>query len=237
MAGVDQPLSDAEYARIAVMLERWSGKDAMNLEMLDGFFAALICGPDMVRPSEYLREIWGGDRVGGDGFRDEAEMQEFFDLIMRHWNSLARTFNSSEPFLPFLLEDDAGVAHANDWAQGFTRGMKLRQEGWAELLDDGEHGGLLVPILALAHEHDPDPTLRPYKEPMDAQRREQLVMGIAVCVPNIYRYFLSRRRSSTRAERDAGTHRRSSAKVGRNDPCPCGSGKKFKKCCGAVTVH
>jgi uncharacterized protein YecA (UPF0149 family) len=24
-----------------------------------------------------------------------------------------------------------------------------------------------------------------------------------------------------------------SGKVGRNDPCPCGSGKKFKKCCGA----
>ncbi|WP_256326241.1 YecA family protein [Sphingomonas sp. NFR15] len=23
------------------------------------------------------------------------------------------------------------------------------------------------------------------------------------------------------------------AKVGRNDPCPCGSGKKFKKCCAA----
>jgi preprotein translocase subunit SecA len=26
---------------------------------------------------------------------------------------------------------------------------------------------------------------------------------------------------------------RASAKVGRNDPCPCGSGKKYKKCCGA----
>lgn len=24
------------------------------------------------------------------------------------------------------------------------------------------------------------------------------------------------------------------AKTGRNDPCPCGSGKKFKKCCGRV---
>jgi len=24
-----------------------------------------------------------------------------------------------------------------------------------------------------------------------------------------------------------------SKKVGRNDPCPCGSGKKYKKCCGA----
>jgi len=28
--------------------------------------------------------------------------------------------------------------------------------------------------------------------------------------------------------------RRSEPKVGRNDPCPCGSGKKFKKCCGAA---
>ena len=27
------------------------------------------------------------------------------------------------------------------------------------------------------------------------------------------------------------------AKVGRNDPCPCGSGRKFKKCCGQETVH
>jgi hypothetical protein len=34
----------------------------------------------------------------------------------------------------------------------------------------------------------------------------------------------------------APTHQvrgRSGAKVGRNDPCPCGSGKKYKKCCGA----
>ena len=235
MARVDQPLSDAEYARIAVMLERSRSKGAMNLEMLDGFFAALICGPDMVRPGEYMREIWGGDHIGE--FQDEAEMQEFFDLIMRHWNSLARTFNSSEPFMPFLLEDEEGVARANDWALGFVRGMKLRQQDWAGLLDDEDHGGLLVPILALAHEHDPDPTLRPYKEPMDAQRREKLVLGTSVCVPSIYRYFLSRRRLSSRVEPGAGAHRRLGAKVRRNEPCPCGSGKKFKKCCGAVTVH
>ena len=30
----------------------------------------------------------------------------------------------------------------------------------------------------------------------------------------------------------AGQYRRETPKVGRNDPCPCGSGKKFKKCCG-----
>lgn len=29
-------------------------------------------------------------------------------------------------------------------------------------------------------------------------------------------------------------YRRSDVKVGRNDPCICGSGKKFKRCCGGV---
>ncbi|MGA2948731.1 MAG: SEC-C metal-binding domain-containing protein [Candidatus Sulfotelmatobacter sp.] len=39
----------------------------------------------------------------------------------------------------------------------------------------------------------------------------------------------------------SGAHRseprRSASKVERNDPCPCGSGKKFKRCCGRVTVN
>ena len=30
------------------------------------------------------------------------------------------------------------------------------------------------------------------------------------------------------------TYRRETPKIGRNDPCPCGSGKKYKKCCGAA---
>jgi uncharacterized protein len=191
----------------------------------------------MVRPSEYLREIWGGDTLGGEGWRDELELQEFLDLIMRHWNGVARTLYAGQPFLPFLLEDDAGISHANDWAQGFMRGMNLRREDWAGLLDDEDHGGLLVPILARAHEYDPDPEMRPYKEPVSAERREQLIVGVAASVPAIYRYFASQRRLSTRAEREVATHRRFGPKVGRNDPCPCGSGKKFKKCCGQVTVH
>jgi SEC-C motif-containing protein len=29
-----------------------------------------------------------------------------------------------------------------------------------------------------------------------------------------------------------GTYRREEPKIGRNDPCSCGSGKKYKKCCG-----
>ena len=37
---------------------------------------------------------------------------------------------------------------------------------------------------------------------------------------------------SRRAEGKTETYKREEPKVGRNDPCPCGSGKKYKKCCG-----
>jgi uncharacterized protein len=127
MARVDQPLTDAEYARIALILERSRSKGAMNLEMLDGFFAALICSPDVVPPSEYLREIWGGKHIGD--FKDEAEMQEFFDLVMRHWNSLAKTFNSREPFMPFLLEDDARRCACERLGAGICVGHEIAQRG------------------------------------------------------------------------------------------------------------
>lgn len=236
MGGLNQPLNDAEYDRIAHMLER--SERAMNLEMLDGFFAALICGPDMVRPSEYLREIWGGDHIGGEtGWRDEAEIREFLNLTMRHWNSVADSLFSGEPFIPFLLEDDSGLARGNDWAAGFARGMALRRQEWSELLDDEGHAGALVPILALAHEHDPDPEMRPYKEPVSSERREQLIVGVATAVPAIYRYFATRRQVTSRAKQEPETRQRAGRKIGRNDPCPCRSGKKFKKCCGAATMH
>ena len=35
-------------------------------------------------------------------------------------------------------------------------------------------------------------------------------------------------------QRSSGTVVREGAKIGRNDPCHCGSGKKYKKCCGAA---
>jgi Uncharacterised protein family (UPF0149) len=65
-----QPLTDAELDKLADVLKRFGDKRAMNLEMLDGFFAALICGPDDVPPSEYLREICS---VGGAAAAEGSE--------------------------------------------------------------------------------------------------------------------------------------------------------------------
>jgi uncharacterized protein YecA (UPF0149 family) len=35
------------------------------------------------------------------------------------------------------------------------------------------------------------------------------------------------------AKRSVAAPKVTTPKIGRNEPCPCGSGKKFKKCCGA----
>jgi uncharacterized protein len=104
-------------------------------------------------------------------------------------------------------------------------------------LDDDDHGGSLVPILALAHEHDPDPEMRPYQEPISAERREDLIIGIAAGVMRIYKYFRRPSPQEMSLVSESSTYRRALPKVGRNEPCPCGSGKKFKHCCGKITLH
>ena len=231
------PLTDAEFDRLSSIMERIGDNRSMNIEQLDGFLAALICGPEIVRPSEYLPVIWGGDMVLEDSFRAQPILQDFLSLIMRHWNAIADTLHSGEVFLPLLIEDENGITHANDWATGFLRGMEFYKEQWATLLADEEHGGWLVPIFALATEHHPDLKMRPYKEPISLELRENLIVGAAAGVTGIYRHFKARQTTENESYGNSTTYRRVVPKIGRNDPCLCGSGKKFKLCCARTTLH
>ena len=232
-----QPLTDAEFERLTAVLTRFGDKHAMNLEQLDGFLAALICSPELVPPSEYLPVIWGGDIVLEDEFSAQPILKDFLSLVMRHWNAIVDTLQSGEVYLPLLLEDEDGITHANDWANGFLRGMDLRKEHWADLLDDDDQGGLLVPIFALAHENNSDPAMRSYNKPISAELREKLTVSAAAGVIGIYHYFESQRLFGKETLGTTATFRRTMPKIGRNEPCPCGSGKKFKHCCGKTTLH
>lgn len=125
------PLTDAELDRLGDFLEGCKSGKAMNLEELDGFFAALIAGPETVMPSEYNRELFGGE-VPDFSSLDEA--RDILGLLMRHWNTIAGKLLMGEAYVPLLLEDENGVAYGNDWAHGFIRSMKMQHEGWAELV-------------------------------------------------------------------------------------------------------
>ena len=232
-----EPLTDAELERLSSILKRFGDKRAMNLEQIDGFLSALICSPDLVPLSECLPKIWGGDFVLEEGFGAQPMLKDFMSLIMRHWNAIVDTRQLGDVYLPLLLEDENGISHANDWATGFMRGMELRKEDWADLVNDEEHGGSLVPIFTLAHELDPDPAMRPYKEPISAELREKLIVGAAAGMNKIYHYFEAQRLLGKDPLGNLTTFRRTMPKIERNNPCPCGSGKKFKHCCGKTTLH
>ena len=228
-----EPLTDTELDRLAAFLKSCKDGRAMNIEQLDGFFAGLIAGPETVMPSEYNREVFGGEMSDACEFGSLDEAKEILGLMMRHWNTIAGTLLKGDVYVPLLIQDENGVAHGNDWAHGFMRGMHMRHDGWAELMDDEEHGGCLVPMMMLYHEHDEDPKMRP--KPISPEQREDVIAHMAAGLVGAYRYFRAHRQVSSGAH--TSEPRRYAPKVGRNDPCPCGSGKKYKRCCGSATVN
>ena len=207
----------------------------MNLKELDGFFAALVAGPETVLPSEYYPQLFGGTMEEIYEFESLDQVNATLGLLSRHWNSIAGTLYADEVYLPLLLEDDKGVAAANDWARGFMRGVELRREAWSDLIASEEHGGSILPMLMLYYEHDPDPEMRP--NPIGPEQREEIIAHMTAGLLRIYRHYLSQRQSSIPRRKSSRTVRRETARVGRNDPCPCGSGKKYKHCHGGMPLH
>jgi uncharacterized protein len=222
------PLTEAELSRLTKFLTKCRGGKAMNVEEVDGFFAALIAGPEVVPPSEYLPEVFGGDMSKAFAGPDEAN--QILGLLMRHWNVIAATLHEGDVYLPILMLDDDGVCEGTDWARGFMRGVDIRKAEWAELFTDEKYGGCMVPVMMLYHEHDEDPELRPGL--ISPEQREEVFVQMAAGIVRAYRYF----RADPQPAPEAETHVRPD-KIGRNEPCPCGSGKKYKRCCAGLIVN
>lgn len=229
----NEPLSKPELERLDKFLKNYKGGKAMNVEEVDGFFSALVAGPEIVMPSEYLPELFGSETSETHAFRTIAKADEILGLLMRHWNDIAGTLWKGAVYLPLLLEDEHGLSRGNDWARGFIRGTRLRQDGWSELLADNDHGGCMIPMLMLYHEHDKDPAMRP--KAIDQEQRQRIIASMAAGLVEAYLYF--RQGGRTNARMRGPAPRPASHHVGRNDPCPCGSGKKYKRCCGGATIH
>ena len=224
---------DPELEVLGELLDQLDEAGAMDLEELDGFFAALHCAPDEVLPSDYMPEVVGDGFTNEEIFPNDDAMRLFLNLVRHHWMVVAEAFAAND-FEPLLLEDQEGQVHGNNWAIGFMRGLDMRHEEWRGLLDAEEEFQKLMPILALANEMHPDPEHRIYKEPISAAQREQLLERMSTTVAQLYQHFAPQRKAAAQV---GGVKQASSGKIGRNDPCYCGSGKKYKKCCGGLPVN
>ncbi|MDP1691664.1 MAG: UPF0149 family protein [Burkholderiaceae bacterium] len=182
---------------LAELLDTVSGGKGMNLEQADGYFAALLCTPTMMPLGEFLPPLFGVESMDELEFDSQAQAQEAIALLMRHRNfiasQLARTLTDREAFYdPLLLEDETGVACANDWARAFLRGIAWDRQAWADLMADEQHGGAVLPIFALAHEDDPDPELR--HTLVDESKRDELIGLMTVGLARCYAWFAPQRR-------------------------------------------
>lgn len=203
----------------------------LTLEGLDGFLTALAIGPDLVLPSEWLPGIWGSRQPR---WESPAEAQRVTGMLMAHWNDILRRV-ALDPVeqvdaddRPIFGDGADGVPRGQAWAEGFLDGMDAAPDGWDDWaeevawIDEAEQD-----IEALTWPAVPDGFVPDDGGPaLEDADRESILAEMPATLHRLHRHRL-------RHEAARAPIRRESPKIGRNDPCPCGSGRKFKKCCGA----
>ena len=180
-------LIDVEEVELNNLLARVGSDDIANAEALDGFIAALACLPDKTDPDTYLPYIHAS-KTEAFGL-SSAEHARFVGLIERHYDYVSSQLQGGEVYLPRILEDEFGQWLGNDWANGFLAGTTVDSEAWASVLEDQKRGLLMVPICILAYERHPDPALRPYKTPIEADLRERLIINATANVIRMRHHF------------------------------------------------
>ena len=221
------PLAEADYDRLDGLLDSLGNGDAMIVEELDGFLAALACGAEVVPSEEYLPEILGlPDDAEGAG----NAPAELLELIERHRLQVEAAL-AAQDYAPVLAHDEHGHPDGVAWAVGFLRGVEMRPEGWEAMIEEDEFSDALDAVETLAATLDDDAPAAARK--LGRRERDALIDQMIADVADIHEFFRPFRKAGTTPQAmRVETVRREGPKVGRNDPCPCGSGKKYKLCCG-----
>ena len=227
------PLSDTELEELdQFLLYGVDNDEAMTLDTLDGYLHAIAIGPQTVMPKQWLPKVWGEDSAMMPPMDSIDQLNHIMGLVMRHYNSIISGFEQSPPLvMPYWNTYEYAIGEFEDaegWAHGFTEGVALNRAAWKPLFDSPHGQQWYRPIGLLGEESfsaDQDELTR------TPQQREALAQQIEDSLVNIHAFWVPLRKAIYERE----VSQRLRTKVGRNEPCPCGSGKKFKKCCGSAS--
>jgi len=227
-------MSETRLGRLDDLL---SSTNRYSLETLDGLFSAALVGPANVDVDACMAVLELG---GATPWASEAEANEAGVLLREFWKVIADRVAADpvalgEESLPFIdspeefddIEDISTYTGdfpiASDWAVGFRFAMNEWGEEWSEWTDESLFPFIGMLMTLSADQTEPTPDMPALPLPSFEER-----MGLLNEIP-FQLAALYRRRHPGHGQ----TVRRDPAKVGRNDLCTCGSGKKFKKCCGS----
>lgn len=204
------------------------GRNTRSVGGLDGLLAAILTCPEPIPPEEWFPFIWDFDDDDDDPAMEETpETVAALGEILKRYNRIAYELqHGGEAFAP-LYEVDS--RHDDTlweiWAEGFEVGMSLRPDAWLPILAvDDDRADALRLLITLCQLADND---RETKAELGPDQVKLLTDGAPDLLPECVQVLFD-------TARPPGTPIVRGPKIGRNDPCPCGSGKKFKKCCGAT---
>ena len=233
------PLSENDLDELdQFLMSEATSDETMMLDVLDGYLTAIVIGPTTLSFNHWFSGIWGPEKEDMPKFATMAEAQRIIDLIVRHMNGIIAAFEDDpdeiEPLFSIwpYSEGESELYDGESWAYGFVQGLKLCRKDWQPLFDDPTGKEMFKPLYLMGEE---DVTPEEMELSDSPEQRAALTEQIPASIAWIYRFWLPYRQAMV--ERMETTKHRTTVKTGRNDPCPCGSGQKFKKCCGAGTIH
>lgn len=188
-----------------------STADAMPYVKAHGFLTAIAQTPTIVLPTEWQSLLLGPTTVTADTKQAEA----IGDLVMNLHNEILIQLNAGEQ-LELPCPDPA--AH-REWAAGYLLATQ-RDHVWRE---DPLGVELLLPFGVLTGDIELDGAPEGAIERIIAELPEHLL--------KIHAHWIEWRRVNMPAKKNAQQHKQP---IGRNEPCPCDSGLKYKRCCGRV---
>ena len=207
---------------------------SMDVSTLEGFFATLALSPRVTMPGEWMPWVWDCEHGKVEPeFEGMDHANQIVNLLLRFYNAVLGRINTNVAgFEPIFC---SGVQWgASEWCRGFLTAMRLDPEGWAPIIK--ANPDWFQPFFALGIE---EAAARLAGEEDGGRRFVDAIVPSLVCIHG--------NEAARRAARPTGLMNssfpmggrarrpteREAPKVGRNEQCPCGSGKKYKKFCGA----
>jgi uncharacterized protein len=208
--------------------------EVMLLDCLDGFLTAIASGPAMPT-EEWLPRVWGPTAEDAPKFASEAQSKKITDLITRHMSAIVWSLQQdAEHFEPvFDMQvyegDEREYMDGEMWAHGFMIGINMQRDSWKSMFESKQGPVALRPIYLLGA---PEVTEEEEELVKTPAQREELSRQIPASIGWIYKFWAPQRRAADIA--NGKTSETEAPKISRNAPCTCGSGRKYKKCCGAT---
>ncbi len=223
--------TDDRLSALDELLLSVTDEDGMLLSEFDGFCAGLIVCPEMIPPSEWLPQVWGS--AGTPEFDSEQALQSALDRIMEHYNDVARSLMSPEFEYGPVLEKDERTDEVlwEMWVSGFESAMRLRMGAWQKIVEsEDEEAGASVNMMLTLHgiaEGESDLPKSSIEDLRD--KAPELITDMVIALNRWTKGYPQSARDDEAFVSSIPFHGK---KVGRNELCPCGSGKKYKRCCG-----